>query len=112
VEEIRIEHGPEPGLQGVWRIEVSGDLDLATAPRFGEAVAAACEHGARLIRLDLSGVTFLDSSGLRAILDASNGIEMAGGHLVCTGLSGAARRVLELTGVLDSLRRGAEPEPA
>jgi anti-anti-sigma factor len=111
VEAARIEHRREPGETDAWRIDVAGDLDMATAPQLGEVVEAACEQGARSILLDLSGVTFLDSSGLRAIVEASKRIELTGGDIICTGLSGAAHRVLELTGVLESLRWGPEPEP-
>jgi anti-sigma B factor antagonist len=112
VEGFQIEHRPEPGRQDVWRIDICGDLDLTAAPRLREVVEAACEQGVRSILLDLSSVTFLDSSGLRAIVEASTRIELIGGQIICTGLSGAAHRVLELTGVLESLRQGTEPEPA
>jgi anti-sigma B factor antagonist len=112
MEDARIDHRPEPGEPDVWRIDVAGELDMATAPRLAEVVDEACAQGTRSILLDLSGVTFLDSCGLRAIFEASRRIELTGGHIICAGVSGAAHRVLELTGVLESLRWGPEPEPA
>ena len=54
--------------------------------------------------LDLTDVSFVDSTGLRSIVRASRLLVDAGGQLTVSGLSGAAERVLELTGLLEGLR--------
>lgn len=55
--------------RGKWTIiEVVGDLDLATAPQLSEAVRT--DNGSsRSVAFDMSGVRFVDSSGLRTMLD-------------------------------------------
>ena len=56
---------------GVTRLDVAGELDLATAPALREAVAGLLAAGEALtLVLELSGVSFLDSSGLGALLQA------------------------------------------
>jgi anti-anti-sigma factor len=64
-----------------------------------------------LIILDLSGVSFLDSSGLRSIIQAGNLMTGRDGQLLIEGASGATQRVLEITGMLERYRAGTtDPE--
>lgn len=51
-------------------IELAGELDLATGPIVEEAIADAEATGPPLLVLDLSGLTFMDSTGLRIVLAA------------------------------------------
>jgi anti-sigma B factor antagonist len=50
------------------RLAVSGELDLATVPRVEQAVDAALAQDARTLIIDLSGLGFIDSSGLRLLI--------------------------------------------
>jgi anti-sigma B factor antagonist len=54
------------------RLVVAGELDLATAPRVAEAVDGALGRGARRVVIDLTRLTFLDSSGLRMFIVLSD----------------------------------------
>jgi anti-sigma B factor antagonist len=90
-----------------WRIELHGELDLDTAPELTEQLDAVTNRGAVLVIVDLGDVTFLDSSGLRALVNGARTIEESGGRLLIEGASGAVARVLELT---DLLRRLAAPD--
>jgi anti-anti-sigma factor len=75
-------------------VVVSGELDLATAPRLSAAVA---EHGdARLLVLDMIGTTFIDSTGVRALLQADRRSVGSGSRLVVVAGDGAVRSVLAL----------------
>ena len=87
----------------VWRLAVKGELDAASAPRLAEVLDFACEQGARFAVLHCEELSFLDSSGLRVLVHAQHHFVEAGGKLILEGLSGAAERVLELTGLLESL---------
>jgi anti-sigma B factor antagonist len=87
----------------VWRLAVRGELDAASAGRLTEVLDFALEQGARFAVLRCDDLQFLDSSGLRAIVRAQNAFEDVGGRLLLEGISGAAERVLELTGLLESL---------
>jgi anti-anti-sigma factor len=52
-------------------VAVYGELDLACAEQFGEELAAAVREGSgKSFLIDLTGVTFMDSAGLRALLKA------------------------------------------
>jgi anti-anti-sigma factor len=57
--------------------------------------------------LDLTAITFLDSTGRRGIVRASSLITGRYSRLTVTGLWGAVQRVLELTGFLERLREPA-----
>lgn len=75
-------------------LRLAGELDLATAPDVLAAVeAAAGDDGSRLV-LDMSGVSFIDSTGVRTLLEANR---VAGNDLTLLAPSPAVTRVLELT---------------
>jgi anti-anti-sigma factor len=75
-------------------VVVSGELDLATVPQLSAAVA---EHGdARLLVLDLNAVTFIDSTGVRSLIEADRACASAGSRLVVLAGDGPVRRVLDL----------------
>lgn len=77
-------------------VRLAGDLDLATAPDFVRAVSCLDGTSGDLI-VDLAGVEFLDSSGLRAIFDVARTME-GRGRVVLRNPPPQARRVLELVG--------------
>lgn len=81
--------------QAGWTIgSLSGELDIATAPELSNALTAY--QGSKApIALDLSELTFIDSSGLRALLSTNSGGRPL--TLVCPG--GHIGRILELAGV-------------
>jgi anti-sigma B factor antagonist len=91
--------------QDVTRIAPIGEMDMSSANTF-ETVAdqVVRAHPAR-IELDMSRVDFIDSTGLRSLLTLRHRAEIEGVDLVISGLSAAAQRVLELTGLIDELRR-------
>ena len=80
-------------------LTVEGELDIATASQFRESVGALLGTGCRLLRIDLSGTTFLDSSGLGALVWASHRIRSAGGELSVVNPSERVAQTMQLTGV-------------
>src|SRR5262249_2342838 len=52
------------------RLELSGELDLASSNSLVEAVTRLSESGARTILLDIGPLVFIDSTGLRALLSS------------------------------------------
>lgn len=72
-----------------------GEIDAHTAPSLASAIDAAGPD----VALDLSGVEFVDSSGLRVLIDAHQRLAEAGGGLRLTALSEPVRRLLEISGV-------------
>lgn len=93
-----------------WAVTVSGELDLATAPQL-EAVFEGLEPtSSDRVVVDLEAVTFLDSSGIRALVRAKRRLDGIGAPLVIDGISPAARQVLELSGVLELLSEASGPD--
>jgi anti-sigma B factor antagonist len=88
-----------------WAVVVRGEVDMQTSPRLGSVLDDVIAKGGRLVTLDLAHVDFLDSSGLRVIVGASNKLAERGGELVLEGASSAVERVLEVTGVIERLRQ-------
>jgi anti-sigma B factor antagonist len=84
-------------------LRTSGELDLASAPHFEAAIKKTCERPERQVILDLSGVSFIDTGGVRAILTARRIFEETDCGFWMMGLRAPVRRVLERCGVLDSL---------
>ena len=78
---------------------VAGEVDLATAPRLLQALQAALASDRRVI-VDLAGMSFIDSQGIRALLQAFKVSETGvAERLVLRSLRPQARKLLELTGL-------------
>jgi anti-sigma B factor antagonist len=71
-------------------------LDASVAPAFKQAVVKVVEGGERRILLDLSGVDFLDSSGLGAMVSILKALGTQGTLAVC-GAKGAVLSLFKLT---------------
>lgn len=84
------------------RLQFAGDLDLATCPVYADKVRKAFADGARSLVLDLSQVSFIDSSGLRVIGDAVSQSRQLGGTVTVHRPPPVILRTLRIAG-LDSL---------
>lgn len=91
------------GSASAQTLALSGELDIASAPMLEAAFAARCETGRNVMVLDLSQLTFMDSTGLRALIAANELCAQHGRELSLTGATGPVRRLLELTGAIDAL---------
>jgi anti-sigma B factor antagonist len=88
---------------GAWSVRARGSLDLETAPELQRRLNDLIDAGAALIVLRLGEVEFLDSSGIRTIVEAARRLRDSGGKLLISEASGAAQQVLEIAGVLSDL---------
>jgi anti-anti-sigma factor len=77
------------------RVIATGEIDLTSAGDFGQALSAALDHGSSELVIDLSGVTFIDSSGLNELVRA-NRPEV---RMVVVGAPEAVARVIRLVGL-------------
>jgi anti-anti-sigma factor len=89
----------ETGARAGDRVEilVKGELDMAATSGLTEAIVGAKE--AKRISLDLSGVTFLDSSAIGALVASGREVAEAGSRLEIGPRSEIVSRVLEITGL-------------
>jgi anti-anti-sigma factor len=103
--ELNVERGA-----GFARLALKGELDLAGAGRVDEAVSAllAGDDHAMLI-VDLRELTFMDSTGLRAIVRAHEAAQQAGRRVAIVRGPEAVHRVFELVGMADRLELVDEP---
>lgn len=74
-----------------------GDLDMGVADRLRRTLVELVDHERTRIVLDLSGVAYLDSSGMGAIVAGLKGARARGGDLRLAGLQDDVRTVFELT---------------
>ena len=79
------------------RIVVAGELDIATVPEVTPHVSA--DGDAQAVVLDLRAVTFIDSTGLRLLLEAHDALR----ERLRIVPSAACERLFEITGVRDRL---------
>ena len=88
---------------------ISGELDMATTPLLEEHLAAVEAHGSSTIVIDLAPLTFMDSSGLYALLRAARRSEERGTRLVLANCPDAVRGIFELTGTAGLLAGAPSP---
>jgi anti-sigma B factor antagonist len=93
-------------------LELQGELDMACAPQLDEALAGADLDGSDAVVLDLRGVRFLDSTGLKAIFRARKAVRESGRRFAVTEGSAQVQRLLSLTRLGDHLQMIDTPESA
>jgi anti-sigma B factor antagonist len=81
-----------PDAPGGTRLTLRGELDLGTAALLEQALADASGN----VLLDLRGLTFMDSTGVRVLLEAA---ERDGGLRILAPAAGDARVTIEETGI-------------
>jgi anti-sigma B factor antagonist len=92
--DISIDHGP------ITTITLAGDLDPATAPSLDDAVGTlVADDSVGRVVLDLSGLSFLDSSGLRVFVTAREALGARGADLALRAPSANISRLLDITGL-------------
>jgi anti-sigma B factor antagonist len=108
-----VEPGPDTPLPGQLVIDTTteedtvilalrGELDLTSAPQFEQEVLAAAARNPRRMVIDLSGLEFMDSTGLRALLIARERAQENGHELALRRGPRQVQRVLELTKTLEA----------
>lgn len=80
-------------------LEATGELDLHTSPEFRESLAGVLEDGAERVVVDLTGVTFIDSSALGVLVGGARRSAERGNELMIVCPAGNVARVLEITGL-------------
>jgi anti-sigma B factor antagonist len=78
-------------------VTVSGELDVFTSPRLRETLLDVVEGGALHLIVDLSGVEFLDSTGLGVLVGIHHRLQAHDGTMSFVGASERLRRVFHIT---------------
>lgn len=85
-------------------VEVEGQVDLYSAPEFKDCIARVLDEGKTRIIIDLSEVTFMDSTGLGVLVGCLKRIRASNGMLSLVVRDYDIERLLELTGLDRSFR--------
>ena len=106
------ESAPPPGLEVraesdgsshvLW---LNGELDLVSAGILETRIAELCADGAARIVLEMDGLEFMDSTGLRALLTSQELCGVNSCELLIGEMSTQVSRLLELSGLEGRLRR-------
>jgi anti-sigma B factor antagonist len=92
---LELEHRQD--AKGREVVAVRGEIDVATSPALREELYQLIDGGAREVVVDLSGLGFIDSSGLGVLVAALKHMRERDGQLVLSGLVQPALRVFEIT---------------
>lgn len=91
--DVSVEHSGTTAI-----VRLAGELDLATAPELTE-VLHGLESSCERVILDLSGLEFIDSTGLRLAVAEHGRASADGFEFVIAGAAGAVLKILRLTGL-------------
>ena len=95
-------------------VVLSGEADPTTATVLREMLAAQLDTGARLVTVDASGLSFLDSASVRVLVLAARALQGRHGRLVLARPQPIVARLLEITGadrLLDVRELAGRPAP-
>ncbi|MGC4745545.1 STAS domain-containing protein [Micromonospora sp. DT201] len=99
-------------------VEVAGDLDMSTTPELRDQLRKLVDSDTPVVVVDLTGVGFMDSSGLGVLVVAYKDLRERDGWLALAGVSQPVRTVLSITsvdrviGVFDTVHDAEEASPA
>jgi anti-sigma B factor antagonist len=86
------------GMDGCMVVFAVGEIDLATSPTLQEALVEAVESRRNLV-VDLSAVSFLDSTGLGVLIRTRKRIAATHKSMSLVGPTGMVGKVLRITGI-------------
>ncbi|WIX82778.1 STAS domain-containing protein [Amycolatopsis carbonis] len=93
-------------------LELSGELDAATAPDALEAIRLLAPAAGQQLLVDLSGLEFCDSSGVSALIAARNVALAAGAAIALAAVPGQLARTLDLIGLAELFKSYSTTEDA
>lgn len=99
--ELKIERGDRDTT-----VFVAGEVDYGTASQLRSALVDLVQGGATQVVVDLSSVTFIDSTALSVLVQAKQRFDDAGQRMSVTETQPRVARVLELAGLDDYLVGG------
>jgi anti-sigma B factor antagonist len=79
-------------------VALSGEADATTAALLREVLTTLLDTGARLVTIEVAGLSFLDSSSMRVLVLAARALKGRHGRLVLRHPQPAVARLLEITG--------------
>ena len=84
-------------------LTATGEIDLASVGLLEAEIDESLASGVDLLVIDLMGVTFLDSTGLRSLLSTHTKLNESGGRLALVVTGGPVMRLFDVTGIESAL---------
>lgn len=101
----------EQDPEGFEQVIIRGEFDLYAAPRFAAEVLPRIERGNTKICFDMSAVSYLDSSGVGALIKILQTGRRCSGNILFRGIRGSPRKVLRMSNILPLLQEDMQQEP-
>lgn len=95
---------------GIVGVQVEGEIDAYTAPKLREAIFPLSEKDSVKMTIDLSGVSYMDSTGLGVIVGVFKSVRAHNGEFKLVGLSDRLKRLFDITGLADIIDINSEIE--
>jgi anti-sigma B factor antagonist len=92
----------ETAACGAHVLNVRGEIHLTTAPRFSQRLQEAIDNGNTMIVLDLSGVEFIDSTGLSVLLNGLRLVTQMHGRMAIVCANPTVLRLFQITSLDDT----------
>src|SRR5947199_1469915 len=77
-------------------LPLEGEIDLHVSPRIATSLGAMVEENPKQLVVDLSKVTYIDSSGLAVLIEAMQNVESYGGRFALAGLQENVKPIFEI----------------
>jgi len=81
-------------------VALTGEIDVVSSRRLRSALLAIANSGEHCVVVDLTNVTFMDSTGLSALVAARKRMLSLEGQIILRSPSPGVRKVLEITGLM------------
>jgi anti-sigma B factor antagonist len=93
----------EPVGDSMHVLSLRGEIDAHTAPKLGSRLLGLAEEGKRGVVIDLSDVTFMDSTGIGVLLHALRHFSLRHGRMVLVCPTERVLRPFQITGLVGRL---------
>jgi anti-sigma B factor antagonist len=93
---------PNPRLEMVQKnnkghvLPLEGEIDLHVSPRISASLDAMIDEKPKQVVIDLTNVTYIDSSGLAVLIEGMQNVEAYGGKFSLVGLHAKVRPIFEI----------------
>ncbi len=89
------------GADGHYEVRLRGELDMSTAAQLRDELQRLATEEAPKVTVDLSGLAFVDSTGLSVLITGLKRFRQLGGDMALRSPSSGTLRVLEITGLTE-----------
>lgn len=82
-------------------VSIAGEIDAYTAPKLKETLVPLAEQDQVVLTVDLTNVTYMDSTGLGVFVGVFKQVRARGGEFSLVGLSDRLKRLFDITGLTE-----------